>query len=432
MIAVTLEVDDFLSLGTTPETGNLVRSFAYVPGSVFRGALAAAWIREKGTPNRATPSDRQEFLTLFEGSIHYGPLLPQNARVAALSELRCKYAPKPSCSAFVSDLATRLRRDISPPPTACPSCDGPLEAGKGEIRGVELVESTRVALTAGDETAVDGQLYGRLGLPSQTVLAGRIRGDHAWLRARSGSYLRLGGTLSVSGSAKVTLEACPQPAPQPRSDGVVCIRLSSPGIFVDDATRPQLDPREDELKERLGSVAVQIERRWVRPVLVGGWHAASHLPKPMEHAASLGSTWWILPSRPVGPDALARLEAEGLGLRRTEGFGSLCVNPSAPVGAPAAPITKEPQAVDPESATESPYDLVLRLAATQDRDAIAGLLYDRLHGLERGREPDNRPFLAPRYQRMALELRAALRTVYEARDVERLRALVARLETPAR
>ena len=93
--------------------------------------------------------------------------------------------------------------------------------------------------------------------------------------------------------------------------------------------RPPLgfDLPVEEVAELLGG-PVRIERRWVRTEVVGGWHAASGLPKPADAALVAGSVFVLRPSGAVDAATLAGLVSNGLGLRRVEGFGVVDVNPA--------------------------------------------------------------------------------------------------------
>jgi CRISPR-associated protein Csx10 len=97
---------------------------------------------------------------------------------------------------------------------------------------------------------------------------------------------------------------------------------------VDDVGRPTLDP-VPEIVRVLGlpASAVRGKHCWTRPVRVGGWHAASGLPKPAELAIELGSVVVLHCSEQPSTERLRHLAREGIGLRRIEGFGSVEVNP---------------------------------------------------------------------------------------------------------
>ena len=123
----------------------------------------------------------------------------------------------------------------------------------------------------------------------------------------------------------------PPPTPQRRDDGMLVLRLRSPGIFTDPQGRPSRDPDPSELTEVLGTPA-RVVRRWTRWQQAGGWHIASGLPKPSELAVAAGSTYLISAERTVADPVLAQLGQRSLGLRRHEGFGDLAPPPELKPG----------------------------------------------------------------------------------------------------
>ena len=139
--------------------------------------------------------------------------------------------------------------------------------------------------------------------------------------------VRVGGRRTTHGLAHVTIrDAAQPPAAQLRGDGMLVIRLRSPGIFADRYGRPIPEPDPGELADVLQTSA-KVVRSWTRWQQVGGWHAASGLPKPAGLAAAAGSTYLIQPERSVATAVLSALARRGLGLRRHEGFGDLAPAP---------------------------------------------------------------------------------------------------------
>jgi len=65
----------------------------------------------------------------------------------------------------------------------------------------------------------------------------------------------------------------------------------------------------------------RVEQEWARPVSWSGWHAASRLPKPVELCAEAGSTYELVGDPDVLQTLAAAVRSDGIGLRRTEGFG---------------------------------------------------------------------------------------------------------------
>jgi CRISPR-associated protein Csx10 len=310
VLAVTVIARQRLALGVGSEVSYFTGTHLYAPGSVIRGALAAAWIAENGPPDRADPAKRMEFRDLFDGAIRFGPLYMQGSDRVPISAWLCKYPTTGECQQMAVDRAFESG-------STCPACDGPLEQGKGDVLLPDGVSAERVMRTSIDrETgrAEDGELYAHGALPAQSRLVGTIFGRHPWLEAAR--PLRLGGRRTVGGAAdyRAAPDALPDP-PLVEGDRLL-IRLASPGIFVDVAGRPVLAP--DESMDLAGA---QVEQRWARPVSWWGWHAASKLPKPIELCAEAGSTYQLEGDPDVLRTLAATIRSDGIGLRRTEGFG---------------------------------------------------------------------------------------------------------------
>lgn len=368
-----------LAIGGPAEVGFDKITLPYVPGSAVRGALATAWIREHGIPSTDNPR-REKFIGLFERDIRYGPLFQDGTTVVPLSATWCKYPATPVCEAWSIDAA------VDGDAATCPHCGNGTETGKGEVTGVRVRRVLRTELDD-DGRAMDGHLYARHELESGLTYRGHLAGTHPWLEQTREIWL--GGRTSTRGLA--TVEVAPDPggstppvvAASPRADGALLIRLTSPAIIVDDAGRPSLDPVPEILRIlRMPGSAIDSRQCWTRPTRVGGWHAASGLPKPVELAMELGSVAVISFREPPAPDGLQRLASEGIGLRRIEGFGTIQVNPQpwrqiqAPL--PQAAVSEEP----------SPLARLRDLALLQDETVVRWLLdRSRLVLVERERDP---------------------------------------------
>ncbi|MBV9163566.1 MAG: hypothetical protein JO309_00660 [Pseudonocardiales bacterium] len=188
MIRVTVRAEQPLHLGSQLDAGWLTDTHRFVPGSVLRGALAALWLAEHRPPKPDT-SDDVEFQRLFEGGVRFGPLYPSDDALRPLSVFGCKYADDDACRGFTYDAAV----DGAARPT-CPACGSPVEASKGHIDGVRVVEHTRVELDERERAAncvspsvcggtlrimANGAGYV---VPAPVVTAGRLLGRRA--RAR--------------------------------------------------------------------------------------------------------------------------------------------------------------------------------------------------------------------------------------------------------
>jgi CRISPR-associated protein Csx10 len=311
-VRVTATAQQRLALGTAAEVSYFTGSHDHVPGSVLRGALAAAWIAEHGTPTRGG-AQQAEFRALFDGDIRYGPLLPDGSQMVPLSVWRCKYPIDDDCRAVVVDRAFENG-------DRCPSCGWLLAQSKGGRAGAPRMErSMRTSIDPRNGRAADGELYAHAALPTGTVLTGTVQGRHPWLESQRTVWL--GGRRTVGGEAALTWTPIPErPVPAWTAAGAdaLVIRLVSPAAFVDLAGRPRPDP--DPSLDLCGATVAPGDA-WTRRVEWSGWHAASRLPKPTELVAAPGSTYRITGPRDVLDELADRIHRYGLGLRRAEGFG---------------------------------------------------------------------------------------------------------------
>lgn len=180
----------------------------------------------------------------------------------------------------------------------------------------------------------------------------------------------IGGRRTTHGLAQVSIrDSGPPPAAQRRPDGMLVVRLRSPGIFVDAHGRPATHPSADDLEDALG-VPATVAKSWTRWEQAGGWHAASGLPKPQELAVCAGSTFLIHPERTVDDSALTRLGARGLGLRRHEGFGDLAPPPTLRPGR----IARQAQADELKKLTDKAAPLRRIQARTGTWKAMLALM----------------------------------------------------------
>jgi CRISPR-associated protein Csx10 len=358
MPEVTLQLTQPAALGRRPRGTAPVETYRHLPGSVLRGALAAAWIREYGPPQTASPARREEFVHLFEGPVRYGPLLDPTSAVVPLSVLRCKYRPHRPCHATAIDQSTTTPADRP----RCAHCQGPMTAGKGEVEffgtPAPVLENTRVALTA-DERTADGQLFTRRSL-SHRRDGGAPRELHGHITAPPGPGtgwleesrpLHIGGRRSTGGAAVYTPgpdTITPGPVTDPATlitEGRLIVRLLSPAVLVDAAGRPTDLPDPVLLGSLLGTeVTVDPANCWTRSERVGGWNALTNLPKSEELAVSAGSVFVLLLAATPHPDGLRAMLDHGLGLRRAEGFGWIELGPWTLPQAAADAV--QPQAED--------------------------------------------------------------------------------------
>ncbi|MBC7680564.1 MAG: hypothetical protein H7233_16500 [Pseudorhodobacter sp.] len=312
-----------------------------MPGSVVRGAFAAAWIARYGIPGG---SGRERFIELFEGGVRFGPLFAAGPP-APLSLVVHKYGHTPACLQAEWDRAAGQT-----PPPACPDCGRALEASKGALPEPPRTRTAAHVALTDKETAADGKLFDRdvvakgsgSGSASasgsgSTSFDGAVDGPPELLRQlQELTRLRIGGRRTTTGAVAPSWQDDPAPAaPELLASGQVVLRLAAPGVLVDDLGRPSRSPSLGELERALGT-SVTVAQAWTRWGTDSGWHAASGLPKPVETVVAAGSTYLLQPASPVTAQALAALGERGIGLRRHEGYGALAPPPVPKTTAGAA------------------------------------------------------------------------------------------------
>lgn len=323
MSEITLALRQPAQIGDRAREDFVLSTLDYIPGTVVRGALAAAWLAGHGVSQPGT-KERAEFLRLFEGPVRFGALLRTGTEFPSLSLVGHKYTATDDCAVREYDLAL-----VDDAPLQCPGCGSPFEPGK-KLRGGRPDKKRRTSVSIGEDgVARSGQLFTRETLAAGQDFTGTIvapdPGDLGTLAALG--PVRVGGRRTTHGLAAVTIRDAGQPpTAQVRADGKLVIRLRSPGIFTDRQGRPIPEPDQAELRHVLGMEA-KVERRWTRWQQAGGWHVASGLPKPAELAVAAGSTYLIETERTVPASTLQALGHRGLGLRRHEGFGDLAPPP---------------------------------------------------------------------------------------------------------
>lgn len=322
MSELTLTLAQPAQIGDRARKDYVLSTLEHIPGSVVRGAFAAAWLARHGVSAPGTP-ERKEFLGLFEGGVRFGALLRDGTEFMSLAVVGHKYDPQDSCAVVDYDHAMG-----GGPPSYCPDCGSPLEQLKG-LHGTRPVPDRRTSVAIGESgVALAGQLFTRETLRAGQAFSGTIvtGQDQREILAGLGP-VRIGGRRTTHGLAEVGIRnGSTPPTADRRPDGMLVVRLRSPGIFVDAHGRPAREPSPDELQDALG-VPARVIKAWTRWEQAGGWHAASGLPKHQELTVSAGSTFLIHPERAVDDSGLENLGARGLGLRRHEGFGDLAPPP---------------------------------------------------------------------------------------------------------
>lgn len=313
-LQVTVTSEQRTSFGTGGERAYLTHTHPFLPGSVLRGALAAAWLKDAASD--------ADFELIFERG-RFGPALPQGVDVEPQSVGKCKYHRDPSHAEYI-DFAFE-----ADPEAAKKAKCAARENLKGNFTRKNLVTRAATAIEPRKNTAAQSQLFSREMIEKGTTFVGHVVLPDKAADARLAQLERafFGGRGSILGRCRVSWKQI-QTLPgteQLKAAQRVVIRTLSPTILVDDAGLPSTDLRA-AIKEIAGTDPSSVWADRVESGLAGGWHSASGMPKPSEIAIAPGAVA-VLDS--VDPDQVRRLLDHGLGVRRNEGYGWVEVVPEA-------------------------------------------------------------------------------------------------------
>lgn len=362
---VWLQLDSPLVISRNRATGNQLRTLSHVPGTAWRGAAAAALMREKRLGEDAHKD--AEFHALFlEGKVRFGDLRAGGEAPFPLSTRCCSLHDHHRYRDLL--LYSALGEAV---PQTCGAwtggdtcCEARLIPGEGFIRWEKgqptgLKPDTRVtAHTAISNDALrirTGQFYSSTVLEAGQTLRGELWAEDGGAEVVAKQFqdpLRLvlgrGGSRG-QGRATVTMQAIPQADERrqvrerlealnalfaPGGRVAFTVTLRSPCLVYDRwlCARPFLTAEDigEAAGEPTGSLAGYALINWFsRFITVSGWNAQARLPKPDVRAIAPGSAFVFC--REVTAESkgaeLDRLEdvlsraRRGIGERWEEGFG---------------------------------------------------------------------------------------------------------------
>jgi len=382
-LRVLLRADEPLLIARRAEAGNQFETLESIPGSVLRGALA--WRVAWGVGEQRMKEGHAEYDTFtalfFRDAIRFSALFPfkvndefatsghptlRAPKDLLTCELHPGYTETPDEGHGV--LSAVCEASI---PKKCPvRGEGKLEAvraylpldGSNPTVGFTVRQRSEMHIRIEPRTGrvSRGDLYGYVALEPGQYWIGEIHcaNEQVWqtlcalarLEAQGINSLRL-GKASRRGYGKVTLHWAPSAKSvwldarieqRVRYMEAVVMTLLSDAIVADLWGRFVRGFDEGWLQQALdlpetASVTVDEQRRFsaVRPV--DGFNATLGLPRARDIALEAGSTVRLsfsgIELEPLR-EKLAKVEQEGIGLRRDEGFGRVAFN---------HPIHQEPQ-----------------------------------------------------------------------------------------
>lgn len=386
MVAYVLRatVQDEICVALRQEAGNQYETLNYIPGRLIWGALATL----TGVRPGQRPDDA--FMTVFySGDVIFANLYPEKtmfrARPVPLSARTCKSRP-----GFVED-------ELG---------DGPGEHGGGVcdwlLHGVpptaehdeferfpefyarnypecQKVAVPRLFITQHERdnrrgVTREGRLFSRQLIARGTVFLGYLRSnspisDQAMQDIFSRLSITVPGALEMSigrSPGRVRVEILPEanvpgvlPAPLQPADLDATLRFTvtclSDTLVVDEYLRPLQQLPGELLQRQLGGAVKRCtrERFFAGTTIVPGWNGAYQRPCEEECAIVKGSAFLfnceLAPEKTAHDllQALNALQQRGLGVRRSEGFGEICVNDPFHRHLPSTLVCREETPYDP-------------------------------------------------------------------------------------
>lgn len=348
-------------------TGNQAEGLGYVPGTVWRGALASALIREGDLDDQAHTN--YVFRSLFlSGTVRFGDLRPPRSAVVPMSTVRCADRDEHR----IQDRLLRPTLRMPPltecaDPTAAGKCGAKLEPVEGlaywtkEWRRDKAVESRNLpkfrlvahtAIVNERLRAREQQLYVTTVIERGLNLAGEViatdEASAAALQEAIGKerILTLGrGVTRGQGRIRVTLkEAGPDVGLRRRLEELndtlaesgrfgFTVTLRSACCVFDEWLRSRAYLTREDIEQAAGEPGAldeyDLENWHSRLATISGWNAQAGLPKTDIVAIARGSTFLFCRKR-ENLDVEAEIEklgrvldkaSVGLGEKWEEGYG---------------------------------------------------------------------------------------------------------------
>lgn len=331
-----------------PAMGNEAETLPYIPGTALRGMLAALYLQS------ATPD--VTFRRIFcDGAVSFPNLYPTNARPLPLSAYTCKphfgfrSDPTDQYGEPPHGVVDLLFEDfLDNPSRRCPWCKHPLAPYEvrfydgGTVRPkripVEPLIRMRTAVSPRTRSALRGALYSQTELPAESAFRGMLIATDA--NALEALIQVLGNQFTGwtgrrrAGKLEVIFNPASPPSkpkflPWPTEDGwhFIALTLVSDAILIDRMLRPLITLTSEVLYEYLDfptGVEVQVVKAFRAVRRVAGWSSVGKIFKPDDLALAAGSTFLLKVAADGASNVLDwmhRLTMEGIGLRRSEGFG---------------------------------------------------------------------------------------------------------------
>ena len=309
---------------------NSATAFDFISGSIVRGDLVNRYLRQRRiTDAAADPSCRRLF---FDGGIRYLNAYPTNRLEQRMlpaplswriSKNECD-EPHVTIYDFAAELDDDVENLVSPPGVFCWREREAVEFYHSErYIGVHNASEHRNVKRKGESTVYRYEAIAS-GAVFSMVIASDDEADLQILRPLlDGQETNLGGSRSA-GYGRVRCEKvhldhdwCEYEADDEPDEDIVIVTLLSDAILRDKNGQCTTDPTA-MLQEKPS-------RAYLRTRIVGGFNRKWGLPLVQVPALQAGSVF-VYQADQGDRQILRQLEQEGIGERRTEGFGRIAVN----------------------------------------------------------------------------------------------------------
>jgi len=324
-------------------------SYPYVPGSLVRGVLVTAYTRSKSRPELLV-TDAHDRALFLDGQTRYlnaYPLLDGGRALPTPLSWKREKAADMKAGTLVYDWSCQRSKMEQPKPVGKPFCcftpDGLLfvkperrinvhtarpnrehgRARRGQNQGTvfqynALAEGQSFAgLILLDDGLDPGELQ-KLLYPgavyylgrSQNVGYGKVVIESVALIEKASNWRETGQASGQTDGEKLVVTLLSDALLRDRKSGLYA---ANPTEVLAEALR--MDKDEPGFK-----------RAFAQNRPVGGFNRKWGLPLPQAQAIAAGSVWIYRPAQTPSMEAVQKLEQEGIGERRVEGFGRVGVN----------------------------------------------------------------------------------------------------------
>lgn len=383
-------LSDVLIMGNRSE-GNMVRSFEYIPGSTMLGVFVSHYTRNKLSSDMVGSAHLDsKFYSWFLN----GEFIFSNAYPTIKGECE-EFEFYPTPLSIQMDKKNRIYNLVSLDDDSI-RFTKPL-GGYAKIVADQVLQYP-VAKKLNfhhqrDERikglSQEGNIFFYESLERGQIFSGEIFGSEESLQELkdmmgNSQMIRIGRSKNTQyGKALLELfDIVPYTPPLIDSDeDTIILMLQSPAVFFNQYGYPEvsLEIFEHYLQKVLGTKDFEIETCFTRIEEFENYIGVWRMKKPLDKAFSAGSTFKVYFATEINEEiihALQKLELEGIGERRNEGFGKVCIYTtmsetySFARKVPLKPTQVKPEGLPPEL-VQSIIKNILKERILQETELIA-------------------------------------------------------------